>query len=226
LTFPIKLTLLAAVLLPSANADSLEAILSRMDVAAKNFKSVSATLKQSDYTAVIQDLSTPESGLLRIKREKNGLEAIVDFTEPEPKKIIFKGHEAQMYYPKAHSLQIIELSKYMGTIDQFLLLAFGTSGTELRKNYDVRSGGAETIDNIPTTRIELIPKTDEMKKVVTKIELWIPDGKSDAIREKVSEPSDNYYTANYSNVQRNIPIPDSIFDFKPPKGTTISRPQK
>ena len=90
----------------------------------------------------------------------------------------------------------------------------------------MRSGGTETIDKTPTTRIELIPKTDEVKKLVTKIELWIPDGKTDAIREKVTEPSDNYYIANYSNIQRNIPIPDSIFDFKPSKGVHVTHLKK
>jgi outer membrane lipoprotein-sorting protein len=226
LTFAIKLIVLAAALLPAARADSLEAILARMDRAAKEFKSVSATLKQSDYTAVIQDLSPPETGQLRIKRGKNGVNAILEFTDPERRTVFISGHKVDIYHPKAKMAEEYNLTNYMGTIDQFLLLAFGTSGADLRKNYDVRLGGAETIDKTPTTRIELRPRTDEVKKVVTKIELWIPDGQSNAIREKVTEPSDNYYLADYSNVKRDVNIPDSVFDFKPPKGVSVKYPQR
>ena len=128
MTFPIKLTVLAAALPPAVYAESLEAILARMDRAAKDFRSVSATLKQSDYTAVIQDLSPLEIGQLRIRHTRNGLNAIVDFTNPETKKIVFKGDEAQMYYPKANSLQIVDLSKYMGRSINFCCWHSGRRG--------------------------------------------------------------------------------------------------
>ncbi len=225
MTASIRFTVLAAALLPSVYAESLEAILARMDHAAKEFKSVSATLKQTEYTAVIHDLSQPELGQLRIKRGKKGLNAIVEFTDPEPRTIVINGHEVQVYRPKAKIVEVYDIAKHASTVDQFLLLAFGTSGADLRKNYDVKSGGAETIDGTPTTRIELTPKTEEVKKLVTRIELWIPEGQSNAIREKVTEPTDNYYIVTYSNVKPNANLPDSAFDFKPPKGVKVVNPQ-
>jgi outer membrane lipoprotein-sorting protein len=225
LTASIRFTVLAAVLLPSAYADSLEAILGRMDRAAKTFTSVSTTLKQTEYTAVIHDLSPTESGQLRIKRGKNGLNAIIELTDPEPRTIVVKGHEAQIYHPKANTLEKYDVSKWASTMDQFLLLAFGTSGADLRKNYDVKLGGAETIDGTPTTRLDLTPKTEELKKVISKVELWIPEGGSNAIREKVTETTDDYYLVNYSNVNPRANVPDSAFDLKLPKGVHIVNPQ-
>lgn len=221
----IRFTLLVAVALPLARADSLDAILARMDAAAKTFQSVSATLKQSDYTAIIKDTSSPETGLLRIKRGKKGVNAIVEFTDPEPSTVVIKGAKVQMYHPKAKVEEDYDLTRYTATIDQFLLLAFGTSGSDLRRNYAVKLGGPETIDGAATTRIELAPKGDEAKKAVNKIELWIPDGKSNAIREKATKPSGDFYLANYSDIKLNVPIPDSIFNFKSPQGTRIVRPQ-
>jgi outer membrane lipoprotein-sorting protein len=225
LTASIRFTVLAAVLLPSAYADSLEAILGRMDRAAKTFTSVSANLKQSQYTAVIKDLEKPESGQLRIKREKNGLNAIVEFTDPETRTIVIKGHEAQIYHPKANTLEKYDVSKFASTVDQFLLLAFGTSGADLRKNYDVKLGGAESIDGAPTTRLDLTPKTEELKKVISKVELWIPEGGSNAIREKVTETTDDYYLVSYSNVNPHANVADSAFELKLPKGVRIVNPQ-
>jgi outer membrane lipoprotein-sorting protein len=225
LTASIRFTVLAAVLLPSAYADSLEAILGRMDRAAKAFTSVSATLKQSQYTAVIKELEKPESGQLRIKRGKNGLSAIIEFTDPEPRTIVIKGHDAQIYRPKANMLEKYDVTKWASTMDQFLLLAFGTSGADLRKNYDVKPGGAETIDGAPTTRLELAPKTEELKKVISKVELWIPEGGSNAIREKVTETTDDYYLVSYSNVNPHANVADSAFELKLPKGVRIVSPQ-
>lgn len=225
MTASIRFTVLAAILLPSAYADSLDAILGRMDRAAKTFTSVSATLKQSEYTAVIKDLSDPEVGQLRVKRGKNGLNAIVEFPGREARTIVISGHEARIYHPKANTLEKYDVSKYASTVDQFLLLAFGTSGADLRKNYDVKLGGTEAIDGTPTTRLDLAPKTEELKKVISKVELWIPEGGSNAIREKVTETTDNYYLVTYSNVNPHANVPDSAFDLKLPKGVHIVSPQ-
>jgi outer membrane lipoprotein-sorting protein len=220
----IPIAIFAAVF-PLAAADSLDLILARMDTAAKSFQSVTTNLKQSEYTAVIKDTSPLESGVLRIKRVKGLVSAIVVFTDPEPRTLAIKGKEAKIYRPAAKVVEIYDIGSHGGTINQFLLLAFGSSGAELRKNYDVNLAGTEKIDSVNTTRLELTPKGAETKKMITKVELWIPDGQANAIREKVTEPSGNYYLASYSNIDLKTPVSDSIFDLKLPKDVQQVRPQ-
>jgi len=207
-----------------ARADSLDAILARMDRAAKDFKSVTTNLKQIEYNAAIKD-TDENAGELRLKRDKKGFTALIEYTKPAPRTVFFKDKKVNFYYPNAKEDQEIDLGKYTTLVDQFLLLAFGTSGEELRRNYDVKLGGFETVASTATTRLELLPKAPDAKKFITKIELWIKDGESYAIQEKVIETSGNYTLGEYSNVKWNPALPDSAFDWKVPKGVTVTHPQ-
>ena len=77
--------------------------------------------------------------------------------------------------------------------------------------------GAEAVDSVPATKIELTPKSAEVKKIITKIDLWISDKDGWAVEEKVEEPSANYYQAWYTNVKPNAAVPDSEFNMNLPK---------
>jgi len=66
--------------------------------------------------------------------------------------------------------------------------------------------------------LELTPKSAEARKFATKVELWIPEGKANAVKEKVTEPSGNYLETTYSEVKPNPSLPDSDFELKLPRG--------
>ncbi|MGH9558095.1 MAG: LolA family protein [Bryobacteraceae bacterium] len=205
---------LAAVLV---RADSLPAILARMDQASKNFHSVSANIHKVDYTAVI-DETNPEDGTLRLKRVKGQLFGVIAFTGTDSRTIGFKGHTVEIYYPKANNVQKIDISKYTSTINQFMLLAFGTSGRQLSDAYDIAPKGTETIDGKSCTHLDLTPKSADMRKIVSKLELWIPEGESNPIRIKATEPSRNTIVFTYSDVKINPSVPDKDFELKLPPG--------
>jgi outer membrane lipoprotein-sorting protein len=111
-------------------------------------------------------------------------------------------------------------------MDQILLLGFGTSSAELKKSYDFKDGGAQKIGAVNTTRLELTPKSGELQKLITKIELWIPEGQSNPIRAKFSEPSKNYELVDYSDIKVNPPLPESAFVLKLPDKVKKIYPQK
>jgi outer membrane lipoprotein-sorting protein len=208
-----------------ARAEPLADILARMDRAAQEFRALSASMKRIQFTAVINE-SNDMDGVVRLKRIKNGTVGIVDFQHPEQRTVYVNGHNIQIYYPKANTVEIYDSSKYTANIDQFLLLGFGTSSAELQKSYDLKMAGMETIGGVATTRIEMTPKSDELKKLITKIELWIPEGQDTPIREKVTEPSKNYELITYSDVKVNPSLPDSSFELKLPEKVKKIRPQK
>jgi outer membrane lipoprotein-sorting protein len=210
----VRLSLFIALLV---RADSLDAILQRMDDSARKFKSVSAKVHKSEYNAVIQD-SSSEDGELHLRRGKSGLAGIVQFNAPDERTVHFSGHTVEIYYPKAKQVQVYDAGKDSAKLEQFVLIAFGVSASELQSSYDIKLAGAETIDATPVSRLELRPKSPEVKKMATLIELWIPEGKSTAIKEKVTEPSKNYVQSVYSDIKQNPPLPDSAFDLKIPSG--------
>jgi outer membrane lipoprotein-sorting protein len=208
-----------------ARAEPLADILARMDHAAQAFRALSANMKRVQFTAVINESNEME-GVVRLKRIKGGTVGIVDFQQPEQRTVYVNGHNIQIFYPKANTVEIYDSSKYTSNIDQFLLLGFGTSSAELQKSYDLKTSGTETIGGAATTRIEMTPKSAELKKLITKIELWIPEGQDNPIQEKVTEPSKNYELITYSDIKVNPSLPDSAFEPKLPEKVKKIHPQK
>lgn len=195
-----------------------------MDTNAKTFKSATADIKQTEYTAILKD-SVEEFGVLKIKRDNKGVMALMDYSKPDKHASLIKEKKAWVFTPKANTVSVYDLGKYTSSVDQYVLLAFGSSGAELRKNYDVKAGGMETIASRPTTRLELTPKSEEVKKMFSKIELWIPDGEAYAVRLKATAPSDNYYQFDYSSIAKNPTLADSAFDLHMPKNVKVVKPQ-
>lgn len=215
-----------AILSGCACAEPIEAILSRMDHSAKDFRSVSAKMKRVHYTAVLND-SSETSGTLRSERVKGETIAVFEFDKPDSKTIFFKGKTVQIYYPNANTEEIYDLSKYTSGIDKFLLLGLGgTSGADLRKSYDIKLSGTETIASTVATRLELTPKSDEVRKLATRIDLWIPEGQSNPIQEKITEPSKDYELAVFSDVKLNPSFPDAAFELKLPANVKKVYPQR
>ena len=214
----------AFLLLPIARADSLEEVLGRMDRAAAEFKSFSAKMKRTDFTAVLNE-STELNGSAVMRRTRNGIEALTQFSEPDAHAIYFNGRIAKRYYPKTNTVELYDAGKLASTADQMMLVGFGASSAELRKSYDIRLIGAESVASEKATRIELIPKSaDTRKNYVTRIELWIPDGKANPVQEKVTKPSKDYYLVNYSDLKVNPPLPDAAFSLTLPAGVKEIRP--
>jgi outer membrane lipoprotein-sorting protein len=205
-------------------ADSLSEVLARMDRAAKDFMAVTADVKRIDYTAVL-DESKESSGTMALRRTKNGNEALVKFSEPDPYEVQLSGHTVKKYSPRANTVEIYDTNK-LGAVEKMMLVGFGVSAADLRKDYDIKLVGSENIGSVSTTHIELTPKsTDTRKNYAAKIDLWIPDGQANPIREKLTEPSKDYLLWTYSNLKVNPPLPDSAFRLNLPQGVKELHPQ-
>ena len=218
----LSILMLSAALAP---AEPLADVLARMDRAAREFHSLSAQMKRVQFTAVLSESSEME-GVLRLKRVNDGTLGVIEFQQPEQRTVFIKGKSVQIYYPKANTVEIYDASKYATNMDQILLLGFGTSSGELKKSYDFKDGGAQKINGADTTRIELTPQAAELKKLITKIELWIPEGQSNPVRAKFSEPSKNYELVDYSDIKVNPVLPESAFELKLPSTVKKIYPQK
>jgi outer membrane lipoprotein-sorting protein len=104
------------------------------------------------------------------------------------------------------------------------MVGFGTTAAELQKTYTVTLGGAETVDGVKTTRLDLAPKSAEAKKLVTKIQLWIPEGQANPIQEKMlsGKEGKDYKLFQFSNAKIRTTsepaLPASEFELKLPPG--------
>ena len=222
--FP-RTLLIAALLSPLAPAESQDALLARLTKAAPAAVSFSATVKQIDYSAIV-DESQESRGAIRLKRTKAGVIGVMEYSSPSPNTVHFTGGSMEKYLPKLPMLEIYDYGKYSKSVDQYLSLAFGVSGADLQKNYQIKWGGEERLGSVPTTRLELTPKDKEALKLIVKVELWIPEGQTFTIQEKLTKAGGkDTLTWIYSDAKLNPALKDADFDFKPPSGTP-RRPMK
>lgn len=213
----------ALLLAPSVYCETLAEILTRMDKSAAAFRSVSATMKRIDYTAVLKDTSE-ERGAMRLRRNGKQVQGVVDITVPEAKAYGFKDKQALIYFPKINTVQIYDMGKLKDQVNEYLTLGFGSSGKDLSKTYTISVSGADTIDGVKTTRLDLKPKVPS--ELIQRMEMWVPEGASYSIQQKVHLKGGDYKLLQYSEVKINPNLPDQQFELKLPKNAKKEYPGK
>jgi len=201
---------------------TLENVLKQLDIEAKDFRSLTADLERTKVTVVVNDRST-ETGQILVRHDNK---MRIELTQPAPRTILRDGNELYIFNPKIRRVEQYDLSRHRSLVDQFLLLGFGTSGTELKKGYLVTVLGEERLDNQKTILLELTPKSDEVRNQVSKIHLWIDQATWLSAQQKFFETgSGDYFIIRYTNVARNVRIADSRFKPHWPRGTSKIKPQ-
>jgi outer membrane lipoprotein-sorting protein len=208
-----------------AGTDSVQQVLARMDKAANDFKYMTAQVTYIEHTDILNDDSTQVGRVTMKKVQPGEVQGRVDFTLPDPKIITFEKRKFQEYYPKINTLQVFDLNKHGELLDRSIMIGFGTSGTELAKDYDVSVLGTEKVDDRSAIRLQLIPRAAEAKQYETKVELWIPDqGDPYPLRRKIYEPSKNYVLVTFSDIKINPPLKPDALELKLPAGFKTEHP--
>ena len=118
------------------------------------------------------------------------------------------------------------MGKHRSLVDQFMLLGFGTSGDSLKASYLITVHGEETLGGHKVVRLELTPKSEEVRREISKIDLWLDEQSWMPAQQQFFETgSGDYFIIRYTNVARNVPIPDSRFKPRWPAGVTRVKPQ-
>lgn len=201
---------------------TVQGVLKQLDHSAKGFLSMKADIERTKVTVVVNDKST-ESGLIFVRRDEK---MRIEFLQPDPRTLLRVGNQVFLYNPRIKRVEEYDLGKHQAEVDQFLLLGFGTPGSELEKGYKVVLIGEEELDKRQVLKLELTPKSDNVRKQVTKIDIWIDETTWLPAQQQFFEAgSDDYLLIHYTNVQRNAVISDN--EFKPhwPKGVTRVKPE-
>jgi outer membrane lipoprotein-sorting protein len=221
----VLLVLISCVTFPSGLAAiplNLDEVLKQMDRQQSQFQSLSASIERTKVTVVVNDRST-ESGQIEIRRDGR---MRIDLTSPDQKTILRDGDHLYVYTPKIRRVEEYDLGKHRDLVDQLLLLGFGTSGESLKRSYLITLEGEETLSGQRVVRLELTPRSDEVRKQISKIELWMNEGTWLPAQQQFYETgSGDYSIIQYLNVARNVSIPDARFRPAWPKGVTRVKPQ-
>lgn len=225
----LRLPALAAALFvttSAAGAASLEEALARMDRSAAGFRGLTASVKVLSYTALVKE-TTEESGRISIFRPKpRDMRMLVEFTKPSPRAVAFQGRKVQMYYPKLEVVREYDLGKQGSLVDQYLLLGFGTPGSDLKKSYSIKLAGEEMLNGVKTDRLELVPLSGEAVKHVRMFEIWVSQQDGIVVQQKLHQPSRDYMLFSYGDMKLNPAMTEDSVRLKLPKGVKKETPQK
>ncbi len=191
-------------------------ILSHMDDAARQVKTISARLTYTTVTVVVNDRST-QYGELFFRKGRHP-EFLMRFSKPSLKELLFKRNRAEIYYPQLNQIQIYDLASHRELLQQFLLLGFGSRTSEIEEAYHVRYLGEKPLDGVMTPVLDLTPTSKDVAAKLSKVDLWISRESWLPIRQEVFEPSGDYLIATYSKVQINPPLASSTFKIKAKPG--------
>ncbi len=212
-----------------ATPDSgLQDLLGRMDQAAGSFQAMSANVKYVTHTAVLDDNSDEGGTVLMKKVRANLVQGLIDFITPDRRTVTIEQRKVQVYTPNMKTVQIFDLGKHGEQLDQFILIGFATSGTELARGYSMKVLGLEKALGQKTIRVELVPKSEQARDYLQKLDLWIPERPAQPypIQEKIYQKSGDYRLVTYSDMKINPPLKPDALKLKLPTGVKTEYPQK
>jgi outer membrane lipoprotein-sorting protein len=210
-----------------ASAQSLETTFTHVDALSKGFRGVTGDLRRITFTYFAKDTDEASGRFSLYRPSPQDMRMLVEFTKPEERAVAFAKSKLQMYYPKANLVQEYNLAKEAHLVDQFLLLGFGSSSADLRKNYNIKYVEMTTIDGGKADHLFLEPKAAEAKDQVRGIDLWIAQPGGYPVRMKVLQPSRDTVEIQYSNLKINpSSLTEASVRLKLPKGVKKETPQK
>ena len=208
----------------AGNNPKLEDILAEMDKSAEDFTSMEAELEYTKVTVVVNDRSTSK-GNIYFEKSGGKTRVLIAFSEPTEKYVLFANGKVALYQPKIAEVDEYLISQKQDLVEQFLLLGFGTAGTELQKAYQISLRGQARADGQQAFVLELIPKSAKVAAQFRRIELWISPESWQPVEQKFFEPGGDYVTTRYSGLKWNEKISEKHFRL-PLKGKVRTvRPQ-
>ena len=191
-------------------AATLETTLAGMDQAAARFSTVAGNLEYTKVTVIVNDRST-ERGTIAFAKAPGKTRVMLAFRDPAEKYVLFQGNKVSLYRPKIAEVEEYEIGQRQGLVEQFLLLGFGTPGSELQKAYQIAWRGEELLDGQRVVHLELTPRSEQAAARLKKIELWLSPESWQPVQQKFWEPSGDYMLARYRDLKLNENIPDRNF---------------
>ncbi len=218
---PALATLLAigsAGTMPGLGQSSLSAearrVLSQMDARSKTLRTLTADLKQTKKTIVINDVSE-KTGKLFYKKSPRKSTFKVVYEGPEFRTLLLERGKVKILEPRIKRYQEIDTGNGSATAE-LPLFWIGQSGRTIRRDYDVLHLKADPVDGQPASLLELNPKSTAVKNLFSRIQLWVDHKHWIPIQTRLIEASDDHLTILLSNIKINPRLSDRIFKLQVP----------
>jgi outer membrane lipoprotein-sorting protein len=235
-SFDCSLIHAAATAAPQTNNDpaALEAILKKMDAVSASFRTTQAEFEWDNYQKVIDEIVDVQTGTIYYRRAGKDIEMMADVKKagtsasalkPEPKSVLFSEGKVRMYQPKPDQVTVYDLGKDRADLESYIVLGFGGSGQDLQKAFDVKYQGTENINGVAAAKLELIPKSERVRKNYNRMILWIDPDKGISVQQEFFTPQGDYRLCKYSSIKVNEKIDNDVFKLKTTSKTQTLSPR-
>jgi len=198
-----------------------DVVLAWMDKSAKDFHSLTADIERVKYTAVVNDASK-ETGHLFMQHDDKML---IEMVSPDQRDILRTGDSLFVYTPKINRVEEYNLGKNRSLVDQYVRLGFGTRSADMTRSYDVAVTGEEELDGKKVVVLELTPKSEEVRKQIVKVQMWVDEASWLPLQQKFLEATaGDYLLIHYTDLKKNLKLSDKKFKQDWPKNVNRVRP--
>ena len=169
------------------------------------------------YTGSDESLGAIKAG--RIYINKKG-EFRIKASDPAAVVVLMEGNTVYYYNSTLARVDEYRLSSHKSRLEPFVPLGFSTTGKDLDKDYLVTFIGEDHIDGRRVLGLELTPKNDDLRAVVSKMDIWVDEGSWLPARQIITHTSGaEVLTINFSGTARNLNLNTDLFRASWPKGT-------
>ena len=219
---------------PQTESDDLQSVLRKLDAAAASFNTAQAEFEWDNYQKVIDDIIDVETGTIYYRHHSGKeIEMMADVKKsgptatslkPEQKYVLFSDGKVRMYTPKTEQETVYDLGKNRADLESYVVLGFGGSGQDLQKTFDVTYGGMETVNGVSAAKLNLVPKSEKVRRNYNRMILWIDLDKGISVQQQFFTPQGDYRLCKYSAVKMHEKLSDEVFKLKTTGKTQILSP--
>ena len=211
---PLTFAVILAVPALAASDSGLEKIMAKMDETSAKFRSAQANFIWTTFNSVVNEESGRQTGKIYFQRNGGETEMSAFIDPPDAQQVIFSQGKIEVYKSKTDNEDVYNAGSHRDEFETFLVLGFGSSGSDMAKTFEATYDGEEMIDGNNTARVVLVPKSDKIKGQFPKIILWINTQTGISVQQKLMETSGDYRLAKYSNIQLGQKIPAKLFQLR------------
>jgi outer membrane lipoprotein-sorting protein len=193
----------------------LQDVLAKLNESAKSFRNATADFEfDTNQTEPVPDTDVLKGVAYYERRGTNFQMAAHIATEngqQAPKTYTFTRGVLKLDEPGVDQVTTIrEASKFT----DYIMLGFGASGEELASKWDITYDGPESVNGIPTEKLDLVAKDPTVKKNFPKVTIWMDTARAVSVKQVFDQGQGKSRVNTYSNIKVNQSLPKDAFTFK------------
>jgi len=199
---------------------TMERAVKQLDRQGSDLESVLADV-EIEWTGKDEALAEIKTG--RIYFNEKG-EFRINVATPSSMTILLERGTVHHYKPDANLVEQYSLSKHKDRLEPFIALGFTTTGKELDDDFLVTFIGENSVGDRRVLGLELTPKRDKVREVVSRIQIWVDESSWLPARQIITHTSGGeVLTVTYRGTARNLDLNPKLFDDSWPRGTDKKR---